>query len=605
MYDRADKGKQPMHPNQSLWMSHWSAVQEQNQISTLVHDNGMNQLHVQKGKEVTSYMSRSSEKRTEVQAIDFGILHGNQAMSSRKERDYRLDSLDSSTVNLSQNRHHTLNTEQVPPLLSLAPPGTETSYMESHIQQKTILQCPSDLVKSQMVLSSSLAFPESLAENLSGTASHVSSRLYDLGEGRLENRSNSKTPSFVCSVEENGNHVRSILPSKRKLSDTNIRTVAKHEKCSNHCAAGFVSDDLCMKNNHPPSFCEERYKRMHNCSDFRKFVHFLSRKILIHICGRKIKDLGIQDFLLCRKMCPSNVTAFPSFLVLVSREYSSSSCPHQIVKGNIIFMMSMLLKFFQRINHQLKLTQYLGKRLTRDIFQDGKANTDRQCHDHATSTTGEEVQPRKRPIPEIPDMNLELPAEPDEASVVDNAEASTSRTRSLDIDYEPDTSSRWIKRLKISDSSSHSIGTKSLSLDEATSDKNQNQFVSNGLRGEKANSNPVPLSAGKELMVLTQKTNPPRTGSSCLNDNFDGTDGTKQLHSWIQRWQKNPATAHEKQPEPVVVCDPQSSKVSLEELQRKPFASIAAMALLGKGWSGLKCQYRNVGPLTLWDSKDM
>lgn len=241
MYDRADKGKQPMHPNQSLWMSHWSAVQEQNQFSTLVHDNGMNQLHVQKGKEVTSYMSRSSEKRTEVQAIDFGILHGNQTMSSRKERDYRLDSLDSSTVNLSQNRHHTLNTEQVPPLLSLAPPGTETSYMESHIQQKTILQCPSDLVKSQMVLSSSLAFPESLAENLSGTASHVSSRLYDLGEGRLENRSNSKTPSFVCSVEENGNHVRSILPSKRKLSDTNIRTVAKHEKCSNHCAAGFVS----------------------------------------------------------------------------------------------------------------------------------------------------------------------------------------------------------------------------------------------------------------------------------------------------------------------------------------------------------------------------
>lgn len=235
-----------------------------------------------------------------------------------------------------------------------------------------------------------------------------------------------------------------------------------------------------------------------------------------------------------------------------------------------------------------------------------KASIDLPCHDNATVTTGEEVKRRKHPIPEIPDMNIELPAEPDEASVVDNAEASTSRTRSLDIDYEPDTSSRWIKRLKISDSYNHSIATKSLSLnlDEATSDKKANQFFSNAVRGERASSKPVPISTGKELMVLNQKTNPLRTSNSFSNSNLDGRDDTKQLRSWIQRWQKIPATT-QKKPEPVVVCDPQSSKVSLEELQRKPFASIAAMALLGKGWSGLKCQYRNIGPLTLWDSKDM
>lgn len=237
-------------------------------------------------------------------------------------------------------------------------------------------------------------------------------------------------------------------------------------------------------------------------------------------------------------------------------------------------------------------------------MQDVEANTDLPCHDHAIVTIGE-VQPSKRPIPEIPDMNIELPAEPDEASILDNAEASTSRTRSLDIDCEQDTSIRWIKRLKISDSCKHSIGTKSLSLDEATSDKKANQLVSNGVRGERANLKPVPISAGKELMVLNQKTNPLSTGNSFLNDDLDGRDGTKQLRSWIQRWQKNPATTHQKQPEPVVLCDPQSSKVSLEELQRKPFASIAAMALLGKGWRGLKCQYRNMGPVTLWESKDM
>ncbi|KAK1376178.1 hypothetical protein POM88_032371 [Heracleum sosnowskyi] len=203
--------------------------------------------------------------------------------------------------------------------------------------------------------------------------------------------------------------------------------VPEHEKCSNHRGPGFVSDHLSMTNNHPPAFCEERYKTMHNCS-------------------------GVES-------SPSK--------------------------------------------------------------KDVKANIGLPCHDHAILTTGE-------------------------ASVLDNAEASTSRTRSLDIDCDQDTNIRWIKRLKISDSCNHSIGTKSLSLDEATSDKKANQLVSNGVRGQRANSKSVPISAGKELMVLNQKTNPLRTGNSFSNDDLDGRDGTKQLRSWIQRWQKNPATTHQK-----------------------------------------------------------
>lgn len=253
MYDRVDKGKQPMHPNQSLWMSNLSALQEQNRLSTLLHENGTNQWHLQKGKEITSYTSGSAEQRTEVKAIDFDILNGNQAMSSKNESNNRQESLDSSIVNLSQNSQHCLNTERVAPLLSLAPPGTETSYMNTHIQHKSVSQCPGEQVKSQMVLGSSLAFSESLPENLSGIASRVPPQIFDPGEGRHENGSNPTAPSFVYSIEENVNHVRSILSSKRKLLDTNIMKVPEHEKCSNRCGPGFVSgkkyiNKYCLEN---------------------------------------------------------------------------------------------------------------------------------------------------------------------------------------------------------------------------------------------------------------------------------------------------------------------------------------------------------------------
>lgn len=248
MYDRVDKGKQPMHPNQPLWMSHLSALQEQNQLSPLLDDNSTNQWHLQKGKEITSCISGSAEQRTEVKAIDFGIINGNQAMSSKNESNNRLESLDSSIINVTQNGQRTLNTERVPPLLSLAPPGTETSYMDPHIQHKSVSQCPREPVRSQMFLGSSLAFSESLPENSSGTASRVSPQIYNLGGGRHDNGSNPTAPSFVYSIEENVNHVRSILSSKRKLSDTNIMEVTEHEKCSNHCGPGFVSGKKYMVN---------------------------------------------------------------------------------------------------------------------------------------------------------------------------------------------------------------------------------------------------------------------------------------------------------------------------------------------------------------------
>lgn len=222
-------------------------------------------------------------------------------------------------------------------------------------------------------------------------------------------------------------------------------------------------------------------------------------------------------------------------------------------------------------------------------MQNVNANTDLPQLDRAIGTLGEKVQPQKCPIPAIPDMNIPLHAEPGEASVEDNAEPSASRTRSLDLNQLPDSSSKWLTSLKISDPCHQSVGTKSLRLDEAATHKQTNQFVSGGIRGESSNSEPVPVCTSKELITV-----------SSSNNNVDGIDDKKWLHTWIKRWQKSPAAAPKNRSEPVVNCDPHCSKASLEDLEKKPFLRIPAMALLGKRWSGFKCHYGDEGSYTVW-----
>lgn len=230
-----DRGKQPMHPGEFPWMSHWSALEEQNLLSTLLGshgtDHGTNQWHLQKGKEITSDITGSVKQHTKMSAIDFGILKSDRVKRSRNRKKNRPEPLDPSIVNLYQKSQHTPNIEHAPSLLSLAPPGTESSYMDHHIQHISVSQWPGELVNAQQILGSSLGFSAPFPDNFNGKTSCVSPGIIDRGEGICESGSIPTAPSFLYRVEKNDNHVKSIPSSKRKLSGTNITEVMEPTKC--------------------------------------------------------------------------------------------------------------------------------------------------------------------------------------------------------------------------------------------------------------------------------------------------------------------------------------------------------------------------------------
>ncbi|KAK9077320.1 hypothetical protein SSX86_005657 [Deinandra increscens subsp. villosa] len=210
---------------------------------------------------------------------------------------------------------------------------------------------------------------------------------------------------------------------------------------------------------------------------------------------------------------------------------------------------------------------------------------------------------RKRKI-ELPDMNLEISAQPAASSSTDKAEPGTSRTQSLDMNTlhlnldqstnsnsnsisnscsnsnpDLDPGSRWIKRLKLSETpSSHGRLSRFFTtvrvmegIPESVLDKNHGK----GSESE----------AGDSSSAETRR---------------EGKDITLS-HSWIQRWshkksQKNPETAG--------TCQPDNPKSEMEELQKKQFPSIAAMALMGKAMTGFKqFKLQKKESFVVWNTK--
>ncbi|KAL9257428.1 hypothetical protein AKJ16_DCAP11691, partial [Drosera capensis] len=54
----------------------------------------------------------------------------------------------------------------------------------------------------------------------------------------------------------------------------------------------------------------------------------------------------------------------------------------------------------------------------------------------------------------------------------------------------------------------------------------------------------------------------------------------------------------EKNSESVVICDPESTKLGLDDLEKRPFPSIAAMALMGEAMKGFHPrEFRRRGPV--------
>ncbi|XVF01083.1 hypothetical protein REPUB_Repub04eG0057000 [Reevesia pubescens] len=217
---------------------------------------------------------------------------------------------------------------------------------------------------------------------------------------------------------------------------------------------------------------------------------------------------------------------------------------------------------------------------------------------------------------EAPNMN-ERPALPAAANSINDGGTSTSRTHSLDAEHlfchaeqpsistttaypdgplGPEPSSRWVKRLKLSNSDPFAHGTKSSKIGEVYHEKVNKIF-------SKTSSDMVGRSHVREHLALDQTPMLLKNGDSTSSASVRKSQEISLSHSWIQRWCCHRAMSPNKKPEAVVLCKPQSSKATLDELQKKQFPSIAAMALMGKAINSFHpCEFRRRGSLILWST---
>ncbi|KAL4361345.1 hypothetical protein GQ457_04G002070 [Hibiscus cannabinus] len=182
---------------------------------------------------------------------------------------------------------------------------------------------------------------------------------------------------------------------------------------------------------------------------------------------------------------------------------------------------------------------------------------------------------------ELPDMNEELPAF-SEANSTNDGGISNLKTQSLDVEHlvchaklpsvsavaacrdvlglEP--SHRCVKRLKSSISESHM--RPELALDQTT------MLLKNG------------------------------------DSSGDSTRKNRELSlskSWIKRWCRQRSASPDTKPKALVLCEQETSKETFDELEKKQFPSIAAMALMGKAMNGFHpCEFRRKGSLILWSN---
>ncbi|XVF45306.1 hypothetical protein PTKIN_Ptkin02bG0195100 [Pterospermum kingtungense] len=217
---------------------------------------------------------------------------------------------------------------------------------------------------------------------------------------------------------------------------------------------------------------------------------------------------------------------------------------------------------------------------------------------------------------ELPDMNEGVLALPPVLNSIDDCGTSTSRTQSLDAEHllyqaeqpstsnttacpdgplGPEPSSRWVKRLKLSTSDPFDIG-------EVSSREKFDKMFSKVADCRKTSSGPT-VSGGHVTpqMPLDQTAMLLKNSDSTSSDSVRKNQEISRSRSWIHRWCRHKAASPSKKPQAVVLCEPQSSKVTLDQLKKKQFPSIAAMALMGKAMSGFQpCEFRRRGSSIVW-----
>ncbi|CAL0329243.1 unnamed protein product [Lupinus luteus] len=224
----------------------------------------------------------------------------------------------------------------------------------------------------------------------------------------------------------------------------------------------------------------------------------------------------------------------------------------------------------------------------------------------------------------LPDINHEPPEVLTIASPVALActladrETSTSITHSLYVEHllshadghamskssnstlGPDSSSRWVKRLKLCPPSPAN-GTRSATIEETSLYGKVNNIFSK-MKGNKTSLEPK-MAYHAEVQMVPDLC---ATGSTNGNSSYTKENKTAAItlsHPWIRRWSRNHDVSPQKRHELAELRKPKSSN-TLEEFQKKQFPSIAAMAMMGKVMNCLNpSEFMKKGPVVVWNVK--
>lgn len=256
-----------------------------------------------------------------------------------------------------------------------------------------------------------------------------------------------------------------------------------------------------------------------------------------------------------------------------------------------------------------------------------------------------EKDTHKKRMIELPDINLELSVLPAASISTEKPEPCSSRTQSLDmntlqfnVDHSSNSNSdecsnsnlgsdpgiRWIKRLKLTSSSSLALGTKPPKLAESSSNGKVNDLFtrvtpepalditnskdSESLKGKFQHKGSSVFQIG-ECSTKEQQQHPSMVSlfgkegdwSSLETKNRENKEDITLSHSWIQRWSH---TQNQKNQKTVEICKPENSKPGPEEFEKKQFPSIAAMALMGKAMTGFQpCKFQKKESCVVWNTK--
>ncbi|CAI0437980.1 unnamed protein product [Linum tenue] len=223
---------------------------------------------------------------------------------------------------------------------------------------------------------------------------------------------------------------------------------------------------------------------------------------------------------------------------------------------------------------------------------------------------------------QLPDINEEFHVLPDVPGTADGTkQSSTSITQSLDGDCWPphadnptnwkssalpdpvgqDPCSRWVKRLKPS-----APDLVACDLGEA-SHKKVSRVFSKMLKCGQASSEPNTISKPhcKDIGGNDCRTESVKNTEPSLANGKGKTLDAIHSHPWIRRWCRDPITSVARKPDCVMASESRAAKWgAADDLPRKQFPSIAAMALMGKAMTGFRpCEFRKRGCLILWSNK--